>query len=809
MSNDIRLALRSIAKRPLFAIAVTLTLGLGIGVNSGVFGLVNAVMFAPLPVARPSELLNIYTMDSTGTRFGATSYPDYAWIRDQARSFRDVFGYSGLMTTIRGNGDPEVVFGEIVTGNYFTATGARLVLGRGFSVEEDQTPGSHPVVVLGHRLWQRRFGGDSLIVGKPVNLNGHPFTVIGVAATEFNGLLFRGLSADLWAPVMMMGQLRTDQLGNRDERWMFVKGRLASGLTPDKAAAELRTIGGQLAATYPESNRQRTFASIPTEDVNVSPEADRVLVPAAIVIVVLVGCVLLIASTNLANLMLARAAARRREIAVRLSLGASRGRLIRQLMTESAVFAAIGAGAGLLIAAWLARLLVAFHPPLPVPLSLDVSIDWRVVAFTGAIATLALAFFGLIPAWRASRPELARDLSSHGDGSTRRKRTSLRHGLLVPQLALSLVLLVTAGLFTRSVANAGAVDPGFDIDGSAMIALNLALDGYDDARASAFYGELQQRIGAIPGVRAAAVTDRVPLDVYGNQSTAISVTPSGGGDPRDVGVQYARVGAGYFGALGIGLTHGRGFSEQEEREGGAVAVVSRAAADRFWPDADPIGQSFRQRDQLIQVVGVAEDVKVQTLGESPQPFVYMPSSGSAARLLRVVVGTSNSEADLPAQLRAAVRAINPAVAVFESKSMGEHLDVMLYPYRLAAQVGAVLGLFGLLLAAVGLYGVVAFGVARRTREFGIRMALGARSVDVMRLVMGESARVIVVGTVVGLALALGVGRVVASALFGIGANDPVTFVGVPALLATVAVFAAWLPTRRATRVNPAVALREE
>lgn len=273
-------------------------------------------------------------------------------------------------------------------------------------------------------------------------------------------------------------------------------------------------------------------------------------------------------------------------------------------------------------------------------------------------------------------------------------------------------------------------------------------------------------------------------------------------------LQYARVGAGYFRALGIELSRGLVFSEVEERDGRA-AVVSREAASQFWPDADPIGQTFRQGDRLLQVVGVAEDVKVQSLGESPQPFVYIPSSGSATRLLRVVVGTANSRTDLPAQLRAAVRAIDPAVAVFESKTMGEHLDVMLYPYRLAAQVGAVLGVFGLLLAAVGLYGVVAFGVARRTREFGIRMALGARSMDVMRLVMGESARVIAFGTAVGLALALGVGRLVASVLFGIGSSDPVTFIGVPALLATVAGFAAWLPTRRATRVNPAVALREE
>jgi len=810
ISDELRFALRSLRKRPGFALAVVLTLALGIGANSGVFSLINAMLLAPLPVARPSELVNIYTLDSTGTRYGGTSYPDYVSLRDDTRSFSGIFAYSGLMTTMTGGGDPEVIFGEIVTGNYFAESSARLLLGRGFSPEEDRTPGSHPVVVLGHRLWQRRFARDSTVIGRAVTLNGHPFTVIGVAAPEFTGLLFRGLAADLWAPVMMMGQLRADQLSQRDERWLFVKGRLASGVAPAQAAADARTAGARLAAAFPESNRGRSFAALPSVDVHVSPEADRVLLPSAIVVVALVGIILLIACTNLANLMLARAAARRREIAVRLSLGATRSRLVRQMLTEAGMFAALGGGAGLLLAQWFARLLVAFRPPTPVPIALDVVVDGRVVAFTALLSIVSCGLFGLVPAVRATKPVLSADLSPHGTASGRWSGFGkLRQAFLLPQLALTLVLLVVAGLFARSVGRAGAVETGFDARRSAMIALNLALDGYDENRAQAFYAELSRRMQGIPGVRSTAIADRIPLDLYGNQTATIGVVPASGGALVETSVQYARVGAGYFDALGVRVAIGRSFSEAELMSLAPVALLSEAGARRFWPGRDAVGQRVRWGSELVEVIGVVPDVKIQTLGESPQPFLYRPLHGGESRLLRFVVGAEGSSEGLPGALRAAVRAIDPAVAVFESRTMTDHLDVMLWPYRLAARVGTVLGLFGLLLASVGLYGVVAFGVARRTREFGIRLALGAQTAGITRMVIGESARVVALSVAVGLALALGVARLLSSVLFGIGATDPVTFVAVPTVLTVVALFATWIPTRRAVEVSPAAALREE
>lgn len=809
---DLRFAWRSLVKRPLFAAIVVLTLGLGIGANSAVFSVVNALLFSELHVRAPGELMNVYTTDSTQSGMGNTSYPDYAFIRDNAKSFSGVLGYSGLMTTITGNGQPEVLFGEMVSGNYFAVSGARLALGRGFLPSEDVTPGTHPVVVIGHRLWQRRFAGDSAIVGRTIMLNGHAFTVVGVAAPEFNGMLFRGLSADLWAPVMMIGQLRTDQLTNREERWMFVKGRLAAGATKESAVAELRVLGAQLAREFPSSNGARGLSGIPTSDVRLNPDGDVAALSGATMVMVLVGFVLLIACTNVANMMLARATMRRREIAVRLALGATRKQLVQQLTVESGLLALLGGSLGLFVAFWLARLIVAFRPPTPVPVALDVSIDLRVLAFTGLLTFVAALLFGLVPALQATRSTIGAGLSQH-DPAPARRFMRLRSAFLIPQLALSLTLLIVAGLFARSVGNAGSVDAGFEIDRTAMIALNLRMDGYDEARARALYASMKQRVAALPGVQSAAVTSRIPLDLYGSQATQIVEPGVSGREESVVAMQTADVDAGYFAAMGIRMVSGRSFSESEIERQAPVAIVSEELARQFWPEGNALGQHIRFADdssgtRAAEIVGIAANVKVQTLGERPTPFVYQPLGAGYAGLLRLVVRTTGSPALVESQLRREVAAIDPNVAVFESMTMSRHLDTMLYPFRLAAQISTLLGSFGLLLACVGLYGVVAFGVARRTREFGIRMALGARAQDVVQLVMGGSARVVAIGLGIGLLLATAVGQLISGFLFGIGGSDPLTVIAVLVTLVAVSALASYVPARRATRVNPAVALRE-
>lgn len=812
LSTDFRFAARSLARRPLFSAVVILTLALAIGVNSAIFSIVNTALFSPLAVEAPRELVNIYTTDSTGRGYGGSSYPDYEFLRDNNPVFSGVFGYSGLMTTLTGGGKPEVVFGELVTGNYFAVSGGRIALGRGFTPDEDRTPGAVPVAVLSDGLWRRRFGADPAIMGRTITLNGHPFSVIGVAAPEFKGLLFRGIVADLWAPVMMMAQLRTDQLQNRGERWMFLKGRLKPGMTLAQARNALATLGGRLADAHPSTNRGRSFLAVPTSEVLVKPDGDPAIQGAAALLLATVGLVLIIACTNLANLMLVRAAARRREVAIRLALGATRLQIVRQLAAESFLLATVGGLAGLLLASWIAGLLVAFRPPIPVPISLDIKIDFRVVGFTALLSGAAAIVLGLLPAQRASRANVTEGLSGHGAVPARRSGLARLQGiLLVPQLALSLVLLVVAGLFVRSIAKAGAVDPGFDIDHTALIALNLKLDGYSGPDAQAFYEKLTGRISALPGVTAATVTDRIPLDLYGNQTAEVSFGPSGPNE-ESLPVQTAHVDPGYFRALGVPLVRGRELSEDEVRRGAPVALVSEAAAHRFWSNGDPLGQRLRiagTDGPALEVIGVVADTKVQTLGEAPEPLVYLPLAQDYTRLLRVVVQTEGDAAALLGTLRQAVRELDPDAAIFESKTMNEHLGVMLFPYRMAAALGSVLGGFGLLLACIGLYGVVGYSVTRRTKEFGIRMALGARTADVMRLVFANHFRAAAVGTVLGIGLSLGLARLMSGVLFGIGPADPLTLTSIPALFACIAAVAIYLPARRATRVNPSIALRED
>ncbi len=801
-------ARRSLVKHPLFSAVVILTLGLAIGANSAIFNVIDAALLRPADLRDADRFVNIYTGDSTGQKFESSSYPDYAYLRDNARGFDGVIGHSGLMATLT-SGQPEVVFGEIVTGNYFAVTGAPIAVGRGFTADEDRTPGANPVVVISDRRWRRRFNADPAILGKPITINGHSFTVIGVAAPSFTGLLFRGLNAELWAPVMMMGQLRTNQLDNRAERWMFVKARLAPGTTREQATHTLATAGVALAERFPETNRGRTFVARSTSDVMVNPDGDRAIFPAVLLLLAAVGFVVLIAATNVANLMFARAANREREIAVRLSLGASRRQIIAQLMAESGLLAALGGTLGLALAVLLSRILTSYRPPVPVPISFHVGVDARVVWFTIALTTLTALVCGLIPALQASRPSLTTSLSGARVMNGKRSAVMrLRRAFLVPQLTLSLVLLVVAGLFARSVLRAGAVDTGFDMNHTAVLALNLELDGYDSTRAQRFYTDLARRVeGSGPG-RSVTVTNRIPLDLYGSQSMSVSI--AGLTSKTSPVVQIAGVDSRYFDALGVALIRGRAFTDAEVRSQAPVVVISEAMAQRYWPSRPALGETIRDdAGRALTVVGVARDAKVQTLGEAPQPLLYQPLPQDYARLLRLVVRSTESPSIVASQLRREVAALDPNVAIFESGALSNQLGLMLFPYRAAAIASAMLGLFGLLISSIGLFGVVAFSVARRTRELGIRIALGATPRMIVNMVVAEQTKVIALSIVIGLALGLGAARALASLVFGISWSDPVTLVGVVSSLSGVALLATYLPAARATRISPAVALREE
>lgn len=801
--TNVRHALRLIRLNPGSSAAIVLTLTLAIAANSTLFTLIDAALLVPLPVRDPASLVNVYTSQADGSGFGALSYPDFADLVSSSSAFEDALGYSGLMVTATGSAGSEVLFGELVTANYFSMLGVRPAIGRGFEDREGRERGAHPVAVIGDRLWRRRYGGDPAVIGQTLTLNGRPYTIVGVAPREFPGLLFRAMSADVWLPVAMMGQVRTDQLDNRDERWMFVKARLRPGRTAEHAAAAAAVVAARLDAAYPASNKGRRFRIVPTADVLVHPEGDKAVVSVAAAAMLAAALVLLVACANLAGVMLARGLSRRREIAIRLAIGARPSQIAGQLMVESVVLSALGGAGGLLVARWFAAALAAWRPELPVPMALNTAMDWRVAAFTFAASVLAVVLFALFPALRAARTPAAGSLAR---GSTRRRRLlGARDLLLIPQVAIALALVAVAGLFTRSLASVDGAAPGFDIDRTAFVSLNLAMSGYDDARASQFYDRLSERLTRRGVATRAALTDRLPLDIYGNQTA--TVDDGSGAEARSI--QVGHVAAGYFETIGIPIVVGRAFDAADQAGTFPIAIVSDAAARRFWPGASPIGRQLRIGDGApAVVVGVAADAKVRTLGEPPEPFVYLPMRGGAARLVRLVVQTSRDPGAAAAELRREVALLDPAVAVFEARSMADNLSVMLYPYRLAAGVGAALGLLALVLSGIGLYGLLACGVAESLRDLAIRSALGAGALTIVRTATAEATRATLIGLGAGSALALIAARLLRGVIFGISPVDPLALGGAAAVLALVIALATIGPVRRAIRVAPMSVLRQ-
>jgi putative ABC transport system permease protein len=806
--QEVRSAVRLLRDRPAFCLLVVLTLALGIGANTAVFTLVNAVILRSPAIEQPERLVNLYMSRQDGSGYGALSYPEYRDLAAANAGLRQVFGYSGLMATITGEQGAEVLFGEIVTGTYFPSLGVKPALGRVILPEDDASPGAHPVAVLGHGLWHRRFGADPTIIGRHISLNGHPFTVVGVAPPEFTGLLFPGFAVDVWVPTMMMGQVRQDRLADRGERWLFVRGRLENAADVKAVRASAAVIAARWRQAYPEANRGRELRVLRSLDVRVNAEGDRAVIPAAAALLLAVGLVLLVACANVSGLMLARATSLGREAAVRIALGAGRWRLIARGLAESSVLSLFGAAAGLGLAALLSRLLVAYRPPLPVPIALDLAIDWRVATFTAVLTGATALILGVLPWWHAAKQDPMSAFRAD-PAWRRRSRCGLRNVLLLPQVTLSFILLVVAALFARSVAGASSVDPGFDSRPAAALTLNLGMSGYDQARSEAFYRELTGRLRQRPDVAAVALTTRVPLDIYGSQSAPI-VTDAGPGAESEDAVQVARVGEDYFSSLRIPILQGRAIDARDTSGGVPAAVVSATAARHFWPDVNPLGRRLRLGDgPWLEVVGIAADVKVQTLGEAPQSMVYEPLRAGHAGLLRVVVRRAGGDpsALLP-ELRRLVSRLDPGVAVFECETLQATLDVMLYPYRLAAYVGAALGLFGLILTSVGLFGVTWAGAVQRAREMGIRAALGARPTRLLSATIRDGMTMVVAGMALGTGAAMPAVSLMRGWLFGIQPIDPVAFSVVPVTLLAVSLIACLVPAARAVRADPAKVLRE-
>ncbi len=807
--QDLRYGARMLRKRPGFTLIALLTLALGIGANTAIFSLVNTVLLRPLPVAEPDRLVALNSVSLDGKRnFPTFSVPNYRDLRDRNDVLAGLLAYRFVPVGLSDNGVNARVWSYLATGNYFPLLGVQPALGRLLAPEDDKTPGAHPVTVLSYDCWQRRFGGDPNIVGRSVLVNGNSYSIIGVTPQGFHGTEV-SYRAEMWFPLMMLAkiEMRPDYLNDRDTTNFFVQGRLKPGITVAQAEAALKNIAAQLAREYPKENEGATIALSPPGLFGAFMRGP--VLGFAGVLMAVVGMVLLLACTNLANLLLARAAERRKEIAIRLALGAGRWNIVRQLLTENILLSLMGGVLGLLLAYWLMDLVMAFKPPVDIPLALELRVDVRVLLFTGVASALTGVAFGLLPALQATKPELVTALKDDASIGGYR-RSWLRGGLVVMQVALSLVLLICAGLVLRGLQNAQRIHHGLVAQRAVEVSFDLALQGYDDARTQQFKEQLLTRVLSLPGVQATGLTNSMPLSLnINNESIAIE------GQPEQLGanaptVVTSRASEGFIAALGTRLLEGRDFTRQEVMNDRLLALVNEHFARRFWPGQSALGKRFSldgAAGPWIEIVGVIENGKYFSLSEAAQPFAYLSLRPRNGGFLTLVARTSGDTQTLIAALREEFQRLDAQLPLYNVKTLTEHMDVPLFPARLAAGLLAAFGLLALLLAVIGIFGVMSHSVTARTREIGIRMALGADTVLIARLVIGYGLRLTLLGFAVGLTAAAAGTRLLSGLLYGVAAIEPVTFAGVSLLLIAASLVACWIPARRATKVDPMIALR--
>jgi predicted permease len=805
--QDLAYTFRRLSKSPCFVLAVVVSIGLGVAANSTIFSIVSRFVLRPAPVGNPSTLMSLHLTHDGEQCCNHFSWPLYTDVRDQAKSFSGVAAYHDLVpASISGNGEPERVWGQAATTNFFEIAQLRMTLGRGFASDEDRLP----VIVLSQRLWQRRFASDPAILGKSITVSGRPFTVVGIAPPAFRGLEIP-LDPQFWVPLGNLEQL-APSIPNRDSRslyWLSVIGRLSPGVSRTQAAAELSILAQRFAAAYPATDKGGGFRF---EQAGSLPPRDRstiIMFLAALSVAVLL--VLAIAGDNVANLLLARATGRHREMAVRLALGATRGRLQRLVLMESVLLSLGGGFFGFALSFWATEALSAFRLPAPVPLDLSVSVDWRVLLYTFALSVGAGVLFGLAPAWAATRPMLSSALKGEDALARPGRRWTLRNTLIVSQIAMSLVLLCATGLFLRSMERASGIDIGFRSRGVLMMSVDPRVHGYTAERTTQFLTELRQRVAGLPGVISAACTDSVPLS-GGNRSDAFHVEgrPSRGQDP---GVELYMATSGYFETMGIPRIAGRDFAG-EAANAPKVAVVNQVFVDRIFGGKNPIGRRVSGGGATYEIIGVVKNIKSRFLGEDLRPVLFRSleqSTGSDPAFLgySLLVRTAGNYAAMESSVRHEIHTLDTTMAIYNEATMEEHLRDALFLPRLAGTLFGVFGFVGLLLAAVGLYGVMSYSVSRRTREIGIRMALGAQTGGVQRLIIRQGMLLALVAMALGLAAALAVAKLFAAFLYGVRPYDLVTFTAVPLFLAAVALLACWIPARRAARVDPLTALRYE
>ena len=807
---DLKVALRRMRRAPGFTFLAVLSIALGVGANTALFTLIDELILTPPPFEEPERVVDIRHIEP-GDAFGTLSYLSFRELEDAtAEAFEGVTAVMFNMVSRNDDGGPaENLLNELVAGPFFQVLGIGAQVGRVFESTEGIEAGADPVVVISDRYWRRAMGADPAVVGSTIRLNGHPYVIVGVADPEFEGLM-PGLPADIWAHASMSDQLSlngANALSSRGQESFMAKGRLRDGVTLAQARTVTSTFGDELLAAHPDQYQGNSFAVTPVLDSPIHPALDSVMVPMAALIMAVVGLVLLIACVNLAGFLLARAEGLRREVAVRLALGARRGRLVRSLLTETAVLAIVAGLLGVVMSVVLVDVLLGVDLPLPIPITVEPEVNLRVLAFGLGTTALAGLILGLIPAAQSSRADVAGTLRDESTGGSAR-RVKLRDVLVVGQVAVSVVLLIGAGLFIRSLMASQAVDPGFGSRPAAIVQLELPPDRTPEAR-HAFFDELQRSVAAVPGVAEVGLMSRIHLDATGTSGTTLTVP---GVDPppgrTTHAVDLAMVDGAVFEVLGIPLVSGRVFNEADNADSDPVAVVSEAFAERFWPGVDPVGSTFSSQGAEVRIVGVVADTKVHRMSEGPTPMLYRPADQGNPWGRLVAATTVDPESVLP-ELVAAARAVDPGVIVIGSMTMADHLGFLLIPARISAFMLMLMGALAAFLAAIGLYGIMAYNVAARSREMGIRMSVGAEPGRLITMVLGAGMKRVGIGILIGLGLALPAAQLIRGSLYGVAALDPLTFGGVAVLLTLVAAVAAYLPARRASRVDPTHALKAE
>ena len=819
MFQDVRFAIRSAFRNPALTSVIVISLALGIGANTTIFTLINAVFLRPLPVKDPASLAQVFTVMPKSSDYQTLSLANYRDFRDNVTEFSGLAAFNFIGANMVGGTEPIATGGQLVTGNYFQVLGVDAALGRTITPEEDTTLGASPVMVISAGFWKRAFASDPDVVGSTVTLNGFKFTVIGIMPAAFKGLQTLG-NVDFWAPLAMYEQLVTGETARtfytaRNALSFQVIGRLQPGVTLDHARQAMKTMAKRLEEQYPTENEGRSVELFPLTEAALGVGGRDNLVRSGGLLLAATGLVLLIACGNVASLLLARAMERRKEIAIRLSVGAPRWRLIRQLLAESGVLAVLGGGAGILLASFGRDLLWSFRPTGMRDDFLDLSLEPQVLWFTVALSLLTGILFGLLPAIQGSRLDLVSAIKSQTEAPSHGGRWSLgldlRDILVAGQVAVSLLALIGAGLFLRSLHEAQRLNPGFRTEGLTVMFVNVGAQGYSPQRGMQFFRDTVERVRQIPGVKSAAWGEAVPQ--FSGQAARRRMFPEGRELPQELlslFVPFNGIWPGYFATVGIPIIKGRDFTDADRDGSELVAIVNETTARMYWPGEDPVGKRFKHRlnPNFYTVVGVARDAKYGGLGSATQPHLYYPALQYYTPAMTLAVRTSEDpRAVLPA-VRQVIRELDATMPLPTALTMAEVLRGNLWTARLGAMLLAVFGLLAVTLTTIGVYGVMAYSVTQRTHEIGIRMALGAAHADVLRMVMRHGLKLTVLGVAVGLAAAFGVTRSIASLLY-VSPTDSLTFTAISALLAAVAMLASLLPARRATRVDPLVALRQE